>query len=89
MKAAAELVSFSGRNPLFLAEATDIKTVLQPGWSTIITGGQNLLVFDEDSPHLSPQAGGSFGDEVSNVHEVFFPGGSMRRNLFFLSLFQG
>ncbi len=89
MKAAAELVSFPRRDPLLLAKATDIQAVFQPGWSSVVTRGQNLLVFDEDSPYLSPQTGGPFGDEVSNVHEIFFPGGPMRRNLFFLSLFQG
>jgi hypothetical protein len=89
MKAAAEFVSFSRGDPLFLAEATDVQAVFQPGRSSIVTGGQNLLIFDEDSPYLSSQAGGSFGNEMSNIHEIFFPGGSMGRNLFFLSLFQG
>ena len=87
MKAAAELVSLSGRNSLFLSEATNIQTVFHPGRSSIVTCGQNLLILDEDSPHLSPQAGGSFGNEVSNIHEIFFPGGSMRRTIFFLFLF--
>jgi len=89
MKTAAELVPFSGRDPLFLAEATDIQAVFHPGGSSVVTGGQNLLILDEDSPHLPPQASGPLGDEVSNIHKIFFPGGSMRRTLFFLSLFQG
>ncbi len=89
MKAAAEFVSLSGRDPLFLAEATDIQAVFYSGRSSVVTGGQNLLILDEDGPHLSSQTSRPLGDEVSNIHEIFFPGGSMRRTLFFLFLFQG
>ncbi len=88
MKAPAELMSFSGRNPLSLAEAPDIQAVFQTGRRAVVTRGQNLFVFDEDGPHLSSNARGPFRDEVSNIHEIFFPGRSMRRTLFFLFLFQ-
>jgi hypothetical protein len=89
MKTAAKFVSFSRRDPLFLAEATDVQAMFQPGRSSIVAGGQNLFIFDEDSSYLPSQAGGPFGNEMSNIHKIFFPGGSMGRNLFFLSLFQG
>jgi hypothetical protein len=57
METAAEFVSFPGWDPLLLAEATDVQTVFQSGRSSIVTGGQNLFIFDENSPYLPSQAG--------------------------------
>jgi hypothetical protein len=89
MKATAEFVAFSRRNALFLPEATDVQAVFQSGGSPIITCRQNLLIFDEESTYLSSKAGGAFGDEMGDIHEIFFPRGPTRMNPFFLFLFQG
>ena len=89
MEAPTELVSFTGRDPLFLTETAGIEAVIEPGRGAVITRCQNLFVFDQDGSHLSPEAGGAFGNKTGNVHKVFFPGGSLRMNLFFRFLFQG
>jgi hypothetical protein len=89
MKATAEFVAFSGRDALFLTEAADVQTVFQSGGSPIITRRQNLFIFDEESTHLSSKAGRAFSDEMGDIHEIFFPRGPTRMNLFLLFLFQG
>ena len=88
MEAAAEFVSLSRRDALFLPEATNLQTMLQSGRSPIITRRQNLLIFDEHSSNLPSQTGRSLGNEMSDIHEILFPRGPMGR-LFFLFLFQG
>jgi hypothetical protein len=57
METAAEFVSFPRWDSLLLAEATDVQTMFQSGRSSIVTGGQNLFIFDENSPYLPSQAG--------------------------------
>jgi hypothetical protein len=89
MKATAEFVTFSRRDASFLTEAADVQAMFQSGGSPIITRRQNLFIFDKESPHLPSKAGGAFGDEMSDIHEIFFPRGATRRTLFFLFLFQG
>jgi hypothetical protein len=88
MKTTTEFVALSRRDALFLTEATDIQAVFQSGGSPIITRRQNLFIFDEESTYLPSKAGGAFGDEMSDIHEIFFPRRAMRMNLFFLFLFQ-
>ena len=89
MEAPAEFVPLPGRDASLLPEATDVQAVFQPGGSSIVTRGQNLLVFDEHRSYLPSQTGRSLCNEVRDVHEILFPRGSMGRNLFFLFLFQG
>jgi hypothetical protein len=89
METTAEFVSLPGRDALLLTEASDIQTVLKPGRRPIVTRRQNLLVLDENSSHLSSQTGRPLGDETGDIHEILFPGGPMRKNLFILFLFQG
>jgi hypothetical protein len=89
MKATAEFVAFSRRDALFLSEAADIQTVFQSGRSPIITRRQNLFIFDEESTHPPSEAGGAFGNEMGDIHEIFFPRGPSVRSLFCFSLFQG
>jgi hypothetical protein len=89
MKAAAEFVAFSRRDALSLTEAADVQAVFQSGGSPIITRSQNLFILDEKSTYLSPKAGGTFSDKMSDIHEIFFPRGPSRTNFFFLFRFQG
>ena len=89
MKATAEFVSLSRRDPLFLSKAARVQTMLQPGRGPVITCRQDLLIFDEDSSNLPSQAGRPFGNEMSDVHEILFPRGAMGGKAFFLFLFQG
>jgi hypothetical protein len=89
MEATAQLVSLSRRNTLFLPEATDIQTMLDSRRSSIITCGQDFFVFDEDRSNLPSQAGRPLGNEMSDIHEIFFPRGAMGGRPFFLFLFQG
>jgi hypothetical protein len=89
MKATAEFVAFSRRDALFLTEATNVKAVFQARGSPIITCCQDLFIFDEECTHLPSKAGGTFGNEMGNIHEIFFPRGSSGKSLFSLVLFQG
>jgi hypothetical protein len=89
MKATAEFVTFSRRDASFLTEAADVQAMFQSGGSPIITRRQNLFIFDEERTYMSSKAGGAFGDKMSDIHEIFFPRGAARRNLFSLFLFQG
>jgi hypothetical protein len=89
MEASAEFMALSGRNALFLAEATDIEAVFQSGWCPVVSCGQNLFIFHKEGTHLSSEAGGSFSHKVGDIHEIFFPRGPGRTNLSFLFLFQG
>ena len=88
MEPAAELMSFSRGDAQFLAKATDFQAMFQSRRSSIVTGRQNLFVSDEHSPYLPSQTGRALCDEMGDVHEIFFPGRSMRMSLFFLFLFQ-
>jgi hypothetical protein len=81
MKATAKFMAFSRRDALFLTEAADIQTVFQSGRSPIITRRQNLFIFDEESTHPPSEAGGAFGDEMGDIHEIFFPRGPTKMNL--------
>jgi hypothetical protein len=89
METAAELVSFPRWDSLPLTKATDVQTMFQSGRSSIVTGGQDLFIFDQHSPYLPPQASGPLGNEMSNIHEILFPGGPTKRKPFFLFCFQG
>jgi hypothetical protein len=89
MEATAEFVSLSRTDSLFLAETTDVQAVFQSGRSSIVTRGQNLFIFDQDRSYLPSQTGRSLGNQMSDIHEILFPGGSMGSNLLFLFLFQG
>jgi hypothetical protein len=89
MESAAEFVAFSRWDAQFLAETPDDQAVLQLRRSPIVTRRQNLLILNEDSPHLPPQASRTFGDEMGNVHEILFPRRSEGMNLLLLFCFQG
>jgi hypothetical protein len=89
MEAPAEFVSLSGRDSSLLPKTTDVHAVFQPGRSSIVTRGQDFFIFDEDSSYLPSQTGRSLRNEMSDIHEILFPRGSMGRNLFFIFLFQG
>ncbi len=89
MEAATELMSLSRRNPSFLPEATNLQAMLQSGRSPVVTGRQYLFVFDKHSANLPSQAGRSLSNEMSDIHEIFFPRGALGGTLFFLFLFQG
>jgi hypothetical protein len=89
METTAEFVPLPRRDAFLLTEASDIQTVLKPRRRPIVTGRQNLLVLDENGSHLSSQTGRPLGDQMGDIHEILFPGRPMRKNLFFLFLFQG
>jgi len=89
VEAPAEFMPLPGRDSSLLPKTTDVQAVFQPGRSSIVTRGQDFFIFDEHRSYLPPQAGRSLGNEMSDVHEILFPRGSMGRNLFFLFLFQG
>jgi hypothetical protein len=89
METAAQLMTFPGGNGLKFAEAADVEAVPQPGRSTVVTRGQDLFVLDEDGPHMPPEAGGPFGHEMGDVHEIFVPGRTVRMRVLLLFLFQG
>jgi hypothetical protein len=89
MEATAELMALPRRDALFLAEATNVQAVFRPRRGSIVTRRQNIFIFDEDSTHLPPKAGRAFGDEMSDIHEILFPGGPVGTSLIFLFFFQG
>jgi hypothetical protein len=66
-------VPFTGGNAFFFAQTTDIKAMFKAGRGSVVTRGQDAFVFNQDCPYLAPQAGGSFGHKIGNVHKVFFP----------------
>jgi hypothetical protein len=89
VEAPAQLMTFAGRDGLKFTETADVQTMLQPGRSAVVTRGQYLLVLDEDSPHVPPEAGRPFGHEVGDVHKILVPGGAVRMKVFAYFLFQG
>jgi hypothetical protein len=76
VKATAEFMAFSGRDTQLFTKATDVQTVGETGRSPIVACGQDLLIFDQNGAHMSSQASRTFGNEMSDIHEVFFPGRS-------------
>ena len=89
MEAATQFMALPGGDSLFLAEAANVQAVLQARRGSIVTRRQDFLVFDEDRADLPSQAGRALGDEMRDVHEILFPGGSAGMGLIFLFLFQG
>jgi hypothetical protein len=76
MEAAAEFMTLPGRDTQLFPQATDIKTVGNPGRGAIISGGKNVFIFDENGPHLPAQAGRAPGHEMGYFHEIFIPTGT-------------
>ena len=50
--------------------------MLSPLWGSVITGGKNTFVFDDDRPHPSPETCGSFRYKEHHFHEIFVIVGS-------------
>ena len=89
MEPAAELMSFPRGDAQSLAKTPNFQAMFQSRGSSIVTRCENLFISDKNSPYLPTQAGRALCDEMGDVHEVFFPGGSKGTDLFFLFLFQG
>ena len=76
VNAAAELVAHSGLDVEPFPQAADLGTVPDPGRGAVVAGGKDALVLDDHGPHRTPQAGGAFGHQGRDVHEIGFPGGA-------------
>jgi hypothetical protein len=88
VKAPAEFMALSGRDTQLFTKAADVQTVGETGRSPIVACRQDLLIFDQNGAHMSSQASRTFGDEMSDIHEVFFPGRSERVQFLFFFRFQ-
>jgi hypothetical protein len=88
VKAPAEFMAFSGRDTQLFTKATDVQTVGETGRSPIVACGQDLLIFDQNGAHMSSQTGRAFGNEMGDIHEVFFPGRSVRMGDYAFFFFQ-
>jgi hypothetical protein len=74
MKTTAKFMTFTGEHGQFLPQTTDIKTVGNTGWRTVITGGKNIFVLYQDGAHMATETGGPAGNEPGNLHKIFVPG---------------
>jgi hypothetical protein len=88
VKAPAEFMAFSGGDSELFTKATDLQTVGQTGRSSIVSCRQDLLIFDQNGANMSSQTGRAFGDEMGDIHEVFFPGRSEGVVFYVFSFFQ-
>ena len=69
--AAAELIALAGRNVQRLPHAeVQIRAVLPPARSPIISRGNNLVIPDDDGPVFSPQAGAALQDRIGDVKVI-------------------
>jgi hypothetical protein len=77
MHPAAQLVACSGRDVELHAEASCLLTVRDPSGSTVVSGGQNVLVLDDNGAHMPAEAGGTGGNQFGHLHEIFVSGRSL------------
>ena len=73
VKTTAEFMSLTRGDGLLLTKATDFEAVFQSSGSAIVTRGQNLLVFDEEGAHLSPETRRTFSHQMGYIHKILFP----------------
>ena len=74
MNAPAEFMPLAGFDIHFLTETADFPAMANTAGGTVITGCQDPFVLDDQRAHGPPQAGGAFGHQNGDVHEIFFPG---------------
>jgi hypothetical protein len=74
MQTSAQLVAFARRNTHLLTQAADIEAVIYSDRGPVVPGGNYSLVPDENSTHMTSQAGRTLGYKFCYAHKVFFPG---------------
>ena len=79
VQTAADLVPFARWDAQFFAKAPDLGAVTDAGRHTIVPGGQDILVLDENRSHLTAQACGTGGDQPADLHEILIPQGTDQR----------
>jgi hypothetical protein len=88
VKTPAEFMAFSGGNTKLFTKAAHIQTVGEAGRSSIVTCGQDLLIFNKNGAHMSSQTRRAFSHEMGDIHEVFFPGRAEGVEFLFIFRFQ-
>ncbi|OPZ74754.1 MAG: hypothetical protein BWY80_00462 [Firmicutes bacterium ADurb.Bin456] len=73
MQPPAQFVALTCRNALLFPQAADLQAMFKTGRGAVIAARQNPLVFDNEGPDLSPEAGGAAGHHPGDVHEVLVP----------------
>ena len=77
MNTSAKLISFTGRYFQCLScAASKVRAVFAPSRSTVITGGNDFIIPDDDGTVFSPQAGGALKHCICYVEIVVFFAGS-------------
>lgn len=76
VEAAAYFVSLSWGDVHLFAEAADFGAVFESFGCAVVSGAEDVFVFDEDGADLSSEAGAAGGDEMGHFHEVFVVGWS-------------
>ena len=77
MYSAAQLVTCSRRNIEFHTETSGLLTVRDPSGSTVVSGGQDVLILDDYSTHMPAETGGTGGNQFGHLHEIFVSGRSL------------
>jgi hypothetical protein len=73
MKPSTQFVSFTRRNPKFLPETANLKTVSKSRRGSVVSSRENAFVRHRDCPDLAAEASRTLGHEKGNVHEICFP----------------
>ena len=55
------------------ALAGAVKTILDPGRSAVVAGGDDVAIFDDDDTHGLSKTIGAILDNVRKAQKIFFP----------------
>lgn len=77
MDASAQLVPSARRYIHLLSDAPHLLAMASALGRTVVSCGENPLVFDDDGSDLSPQTGGSCRYQTGHLHEILVIAGSI------------
>jgi hypothetical protein len=73
VQAATQFMTLARRNIQLITQATGLFTMSNAGWRTVITGGKNILILDQNRADLTTQTGRTSRNKLRDAHKIFFP----------------
>jgi hypothetical protein len=78
METTAQFMTLSRLHREPLPQTADFEAVGDSGRSTVIAGGEDILVLDQHCTHMTAKTGGTSGNKLGDLHEIFIPGRSFQ-----------